>query len=793
MKTINYILAFLIILASNLVAQKPLLQYVKNIGAPGTNFAGDPLIVVDGVGNLYTAGYFSGTVDFNPESGVNNITSIGSNDAYISKFDNNGNFIWAKNFGGNGATYCLGLTLDNSGNIYINGNFNNTTDFDPNTGISNLTSQGGSDAFISKLDGNGNLIWVKSIGGISDEYGKSIAVDASGNVIATGTYSGTVDFDPSASVFNLSPVGASDIYILKLDASGNFVWAQSIGGASNETANSMKIDATGNIYTTGQFEATIDFDPSASVFNLTSSGAEDLFISKLDGNGNFIWAKSIGGTSTDIAYGISIDAHGKIYVTGYYSGTVDFDPNGGTTNLISIGGDDIFLLKLDNVGNFIWAKSMGGTGLEYGKVIDLDNVGNPHISGLYNGTADFDPNTGIANLIPNGGFDVFITKIDTVGNFVWAKNIGGSDMDYGTAIALDNNNSIYTAGKFGGKVDFDPNMGVKNITSIGSYDAFIHKMMPCNIKTLSGTVTGSSSGNVILYQYVPTLSKWDSVAFTPYTSSFSFGLTDSSTYVLKAVPSITSEQVTYAPSSISWKNATTISHGCTANTTQSISIATFTNIGTGSGSFSGKIYQGNGFGKRVKNPEEINTPGGPIGGLIVKGGRNPGGQMFVQTTTAADGTYTLQGIPYNGTSDEYFILVDIPGIDTNGTYHRTLTVGNNQLSGLDFTIDSIYVNPQSYNTIGVHKISIIENQIKVLPNPASNKVTIQYNLKVNSNVQIELYDIFGKSIKMILPLTLQNSAEHLHNIPLNDISSGMYFIKLKINNSESIVKLFITN
>lgn len=792
MKKILPFILYLLILSPILKAQKPLLKYIKNIGGTGNNL-GDPKIAIDNLGNIYTTSYFNGTIDFDPGVGVNTITAIGSNDAFIVKLDSLGDFIWAKSFGGSGATISHGISIDASRNIYLNGYFSNTTDFDPNTGITSLVSSGGNDAFISKLDENGNLIWAKSIGGTSDELGQSIAVDASGNIIATGTYSGTADFDPNTGINNLTPVGASDVFVMKLDAVGNFMWAKSIGGASKEFPGSMTIDASGNIYTTGQYESTVDFDPSATVFNLTSNGVEDIFILKLDGNGNFIWAKSMGGTSSDIAYGIKIDALGKIYTTGYYSGTVDFDPNTGTTNLISAGSDDVFVLKLDNNGSFLWAKSVGGSGLEYGKTLALDNIGNVYYSGLFNGTADFDPSIGVNNLVPKGIFDVFIAKLDTAGVFVWAKSIGGTDMDWATDIILDKNNSIYTVGKFGGKVDFDPNLGIKNITSIGSSDAFIHKMMLCNIKTLSGSVSGSLSGNVVLYQYVPILSKWDSIAFTPYSSTYSFGLLDSSTYVLKAVPTATNELVTYAPNSISWMGGDIIAHGCTSNSTKNISVAPLANIGSGIGSFSGVIYRGNGFGKRVNNPEDIYSPGQPIGGIVVKGGRNPGGLMFVQATTDANGTYTLQGIPFNGTSDEYFILVDVPGLDTNGTYHRKLTLGNNQLSGLDFTIDSTSINPQTYSPISVSELSIIENQIKVFPNPATNQLTIQYNLFEVSNVTIELLDLLGKSIKLILPLKAEISQEHTHSIPLDDITSGMYFIKLNINNSESIIKIFISN
>jgi pectinesterase len=151
----------------------------------------------------------------------------------------------------------------------------------------------------------------------------------------------------------------------------------------------------------------------------------------------------------------------------------------------------------------------------------------------------------------------------------------------------------------------------------------------------------------------------------------------------------------------------------------------------------------------------------------------------------------LSGLPDNGPGEEYFILVDIPGLDTNNTYHKVITVSNNNYTNLDFVVDSVQINPVS--NVSVHDLSAIENQIKVFPNPATNKVTIQYNLVSNSNVTIELYDIFGKAVRTIQPQTVQSMDKHSYSVPVDDLASGMYFVKLRINNAESVIKLFITN
>src|SRR5262249_36288313 len=160
----------------------------------------------------------------------------------------------------------------------------------------------------------------------------SIAVDASGNVYTTGYFTGTADFDPDAGVFNLTAAGSFDIFVSKLSASGNFVWAKVMGGGSDDLGQSISVDASGNVCTTGYFTGTADFDPGAGVFNLTAAGYYDIFVSKLDASGNFAWAKAIGGTGGDEGYSIAIDSSGNVYTTGAFGGTVDFDPNAGVFN-----------------------------------------------------------------------------------------------------------------------------------------------------------------------------------------------------------------------------------------------------------------------------------------------------------------------------------------------------------------------------------------------------------------------------------------------------------------------------
>src|SRR6185295_16852286 len=165
---------------------------------------------------------------------------------------------------------------------------------------------------------------------------------------------------------------------------------------------------------------------------------------------DFQWAYKDGGNGTDIGQGITVDASGNIYVTGNFQGTVDFDPGVAVSNLTATGGDDIFISKSDAAGNFIWAKKIGGFGLDHSFEIVVDGSGNVYTVGDFEGTVDFDPGTGIFNLVSAGGQDAFISKLNSSGEFVWAKRMGASDDDEILSLAISESGNIYSAGYFFG-------------------------------------------------------------------------------------------------------------------------------------------------------------------------------------------------------------------------------------------------------------------------------------------------------------------------------------------------------
>ncbi len=434
-------------------------------------------MAVDASGNVYTAGVFGGTVDFDPSPSVFNLSSLSGSGGFIQKLDAQGNFIWAKAFTGNGATQITSMVIDTAGNIYTTGDFTWTTDFDPGAGVANLTSGGYNDIFVSKLDSSGNFIWAKSFSNAQYEYGRKLAVDSSGSVYITSSFYGTMDFDPSAGVANLSVVGYSDAFITKLDSSGNFVWAKSVGGSNYDYGYDLATDSSGNIYAVGSYIGTVDFDPGLGVFNMTSvSSSYDFYILKLDSSGNFVWAKSIGGSGVDDAKAIAITG-GNIYITGSFAGA-DFDPGVGVAYVPTVSAKDIFVLKLDLNGSYVWAKGFGGgSNADEGQDILTDAVGNVYTTGYFYGTVDFDPGVGVANISGGGNTDAFVSKLDSSGNYVWAKGFAGPSLDEGYGLALDSSKNVYATGSFYSTVDFDPGVGVANLTSVGSADIYIVKLL----------------------------------------------------------------------------------------------------------------------------------------------------------------------------------------------------------------------------------------------------------------------------------------------------------------------------
>jgi Domain of unknown function (DUF4114)/Beta-propeller repeat len=347
-------------------------------------------IATDGAGNSYATGFFSGSATF----GSTTLTSAGNQDAFITKLDSSGKFLWAQKLGGTSSDSGYAIATDGAGNTYVAGVLNATTI--PGSVNASVNSTTSDDAFITKLDNNGNVLWTKNLGGafLSDR-GTGITADVAGNTYATGFFSGTTTFGSTT----LTSAGNQDAFITKLDSSGKFLWAQKLGGTLADAGVGITSDAAGNTYATGIFRDKATFGSTT----LTSAGDEDAFITKLDSNGNVVWAKKLGGTGIDEGLGIVADGSGNIYVSGTFSGTVSF----GSTTLTSAGSADAFVAQIDSNGNVLSAQNFGGTSIDLGIGIATDGKGNIYGTGAFSNTGSF----GNTSLTSAGSIDGFVVKL----------------------------------------------------------------------------------------------------------------------------------------------------------------------------------------------------------------------------------------------------------------------------------------------------------------------------------------------------------------------------------------------
>jgi hypothetical protein len=390
-------------------------------------------VTVDGSDNVYVTGAFTGMpTDFDPGTGVENHSSAGGQDVFVSKFDTSGNFIWAKTWGGASPDSGTSISFDPSGNIYIAGYFTGTIDFDPGAGVDNRTPVGADDIFVSKLDSSGNYLWAKTWGGPLSDYGwpqiwiggPSVAVDNSGNAFVTGQFQGTADFNPDAGVDSHVSNGLYDIFISKFDSSGAFQWAKTWGSPNTVYGDfglSAAVDGSGNVYCGGIFTGGhvtdwdyIDFDPGPGVENHKTNGYQDLYLSKFDTNGNFVWARTWGSWGSEEFGTISYDPTGAILISGAFVSTVDFDPGPGVDNHSSVDNIDAFVSKIDLDGNFAWARTWGGPIYDEGFSVASDDAGDVFVTGFYCGPTDFDPSTDVDMHQPIGpsiSYDVYLLKL----------------------------------------------------------------------------------------------------------------------------------------------------------------------------------------------------------------------------------------------------------------------------------------------------------------------------------------------------------------------------------------------
>ena len=399
-------------------------------------------------GSSIITGYFDTSATF----GTTTLTGGGSQ-TFVAKANAAGGWIWATTNSGSGSSEGDSVASLADGSSIITGYFDRSITF----GSTTLTSAGGNDLFVAKLDASGNWVWAKQAGGSGYEQGLKIKTLPDGSSLVTGYFQGSATFGTTS----LTTAGGNDIFVAKLDANGNWLWASRAGSSGNDNGNGLAALPDGSSIITGSFRGTAGFDTSS----VTSVGSEDVFVAKLDPSGTWVWATSGGSASGDPGKSVSVLADGSSIVTGLLAGSATF----GSTSLTGLGSNDLFVAKVDASGSWVWAKNAGGSSSEYGTGVSALSDGSSIITGVFAGTAAF----GSTTLTSAGGDDIVVAKLDASGNWAWAKRAGGSGGDSGNDVGALADGSSSITGSFEGSAAF----GATTLVSAGNTDIFAAQVL----------------------------------------------------------------------------------------------------------------------------------------------------------------------------------------------------------------------------------------------------------------------------------------------------------------------------
>lgn len=370
-------------------------------------------LATDAGGNLYAGGNYNTSLDIDPGPGVQNITSNGQADMIQIKLNPSGNLVWANAMGSINQDNLKTVKVDPTGNLVITGSFQDTVDFDPGLGLTQLSSGSGLySSFVAKYDSSGQLLWAGNFEGTGDNHAQNLVIDPLGNLFVCGRFKDTVDFDPDPNTTAITITSVASGYLIKLNGQGNFQWSKTLGGNGVSSLIDISIGPTGNLFAVGGMNGvSVDVDPGPSVYTLFPSQSESSFILGLDSLGNLNWVNHLD-DSFAFLYEPLIEcvATGELMVCGLFTDTYDFDPGPGVHVLTAVGTDDPYILKLDSLGNFIWAGNMEA--IADGEIFDMQLSGQEIVfAGQMEGPIDLDPTPGVQQDPRKGLLDGFLVKL----------------------------------------------------------------------------------------------------------------------------------------------------------------------------------------------------------------------------------------------------------------------------------------------------------------------------------------------------------------------------------------------
>lgn len=452
----NSYIIFLVstLISLNISAQNYDWQWAKAAQQPNnyTTSTGGVAIATDAQGNALVTGFFwTDSITFGSYTLYNSMPNNSGNDVFVVKYNPAGLVLWAKKFGGKSYDFPNAIATDRSGNVYVTGGFQ--SDSVVTAGISTIYNSDLTDTtydmYVLKISAAGNFLWVKSFGGDYYDRGMGLATDSLENVYIAAFFQSDSILVGQNEYYDVTGVKDHNDLLIKCDSLGNVVWAQSsidVNGGTQPYA--LSADASGNTFMVGRFNGTSVQFGTQTIQN-QRNGWNDIYLVKYDPSGNALWAQDAGGSLDDEAGGVTVDAQGNSYVTGYFaSGTAVFGSvqvDNDTTN----GSGDIFLAKYDPNGNLLWVNGYGGDAPDVANAITADIAGNIYVTGYYYSSqvhfgsyiiTNYD-NTGVSD-------DAFVAEFDANGNPVSAVEVGGLSYDYGTGIAADRGSNVYLTGVY---------------------------------------------------------------------------------------------------------------------------------------------------------------------------------------------------------------------------------------------------------------------------------------------------------------------------------------------------------
>lgn len=692
-------------------------------------------VASDAQNNAIFGGIFTGSIDLDPGQPAQNAQSAGDQDIYLQKIDPSGQFIWGKSFGGIGIDDLHDIAVDNSGNVYLTGFFANTMRF-PGTNLPDIISNGEQDIYIIKIASNGTLQWAKSIGGNDRDEGVSIDVDAQGNLYVSGVFKNQMDFNPGTATNFGTSSGENDVFILKLDVNGDYVDHHVIMGPEDQYVVEINCHPDGSIVVGGYFFGQTHFGNGNS-HTSTNTSTGDAYLVKYTSNFQVHWVNGMKSSGGIALQSFAIDANGKIYSTGSFSATAQFDFSVPSLIKTSEGDWDGFILKQDENGNNLFINTFGGLTSVYPKSITVNN-NNFYVAGAFEGNIDFDPSPNYVEKSSSGQLDFFVQEFLNNGNLGMVESVGGTGNEIVQSIAATPNQGVYLTGIFGSTVDFNPGVG----SEIYSPSGFSPEVFHIRYQNCADIVVESVSAcDSYTWQNGDT---YQTDVYGPHMSFFNQDGCDSTVVLdLNMHYSEINDISISACSAFTWLDGNTYTestdtpfvvltsvHGCDSTLFLDLIITDIdTYIDGDDSTFVAFEADSNAQFQWVNCSENY---------AIIPGAVN---DSFVTHS-----------------NDQFAVIIEKNGcIDTSAC------------ASLDM-LDLTNLNAKDW---------------KLFPNPASNELVIQFE-NMPSGVQIEVVDLNGKTV-----LSKQTVESSLLVLPL-DLTNGIYFVNLKTDNgSLSTEKLVI--